>query len=67
MFCLDLVVYVDLSLLPMYFFGGSSWSCIDVVCVLLACRYMNAFSPCLRSLYLGEVFVLYVVVVKLMF
>jgi hypothetical protein len=34
---------------------GSSWSCIDVVCVLLACRYMTVFSPCLCSLHLGEV------------
>jgi hypothetical protein len=34
---------------------GSFWSWIDVVCVLLACRYMTAFSPCLCSLYLGEV------------
>jgi hypothetical protein len=25
------------------------------VCVLLTCGYMTAFSPCLCSLYLGEV------------
>jgi hypothetical protein len=33
------------------FVWGSSWSCIDV-CVLLA---LIAFSPCLCSLYFGEV------------
>jgi hypothetical protein len=33
---------------------GSSWSCIDA-CVLLACRYVTAFSPVLCSLYLEEV------------
>jgi hypothetical protein len=26
-----------------------SLPCIDVVCVLLACRYIIAFSPCLCS------------------
>jgi hypothetical protein len=37
------------------FIWGSPWSCIDVVCVLVACRYMIEFPPCSCSLYLGEV------------
>jgi hypothetical protein len=31
------------------FIWGFSWSCIDVVCILLACRYAIAFSPCTYS------------------
>jgi hypothetical protein len=42
-----------MSPLPTYFFGGSFLRFIDV-CVLLACGYVVAFSPCLCSLYLGE-------------
>jgi hypothetical protein len=37
------------------FLWGSSRSFIDVIYVLLACRYMIASAPCLCSLYLGEV------------
>jgi hypothetical protein len=37
------------------FLWGSSWSCTDVVCILLACRYTIACSPCLCSLCLEEI------------
>jgi hypothetical protein len=54
MFCLDVVVVCRCVSSTDVFLWGSSWSCIDV-CVLLACRYMIAFSPCMCSLYLREV------------
>jgi hypothetical protein len=54
MFCLDVVVLCRRVSSTDVFLWGSTWSCIDVVCVLLACRYMIAFSPCLCSLYLEE-------------
>jgi hypothetical protein len=54
MFCMDAeVVYRCVSSADV-FLWGSSWSCIAVVCSLLACRYVTAFSPCLCSLYLGK-------------
>jgi hypothetical protein len=56
MFFLDIVVMSRCVSSTNIFIWGCSWSCINVyvVCVLLACRYM-IFSPCLYSLYLGEV------------
>jgi hypothetical protein len=54
-FCLDVVVvhrYVSSARVIIW---GSSWSCVDVICVLLACKYVIASSPCLCSLCLGEV------------
>jgi hypothetical protein len=42
------------------FIWGSFWSCVDVVCVLLACRYVIMFSPCLCFLYEGQVLCLVV-------
>lgn len=51
MFCLVVVVVCR----RLSFIWASAWSCIDVACVLLASRYMIAFSPCLCSLYLREV------------
>jgi hypothetical protein len=55
MFCLDVVVEHRCVPSIDVFLRGSSWSFIDVVCVLLARRYETAFSLCLHSLFLGEV------------
>jgi hypothetical protein len=37
MFCLDVVVVCRCVSSTDVFLRGSSWSCIDVVCVLLTC------------------------------
>jgi hypothetical protein len=55
MFCLGVVVVCRCLSSTHVFLLGSSWSCIDVTCDLLACRYMIAFSHCLCSLYSGEI------------
>jgi hypothetical protein len=55
MFCLDVAVACRFVSSTNVFLWGSSWSCVDVIHVLLVCRYMTAFSPCFCSLYLGEV------------
>jgi hypothetical protein len=55
MVCLDVVdVYL----------WGSSWSFVDVMCVLLACKYVITFSSCLCPFVWEKCCVLYVVVVK---
>jgi hypothetical protein len=55
MFGLDVVVVCKNISSTDVLLWGSSWSCTEVVCVLLACMYITAFSPCLCYLYLGEV------------
>jgi hypothetical protein len=55
MFSLDAVVVCSCVSSTYVFFYRSSWSCIGVVCAVLACRHMIVFSPCLCSLYFGEV------------
>jgi heme exporter protein D len=62
MFCLDVAVVCRCVSSTDVFLSGSSWSCIDLVSDLLACRYMGAFSPCIWE----KCCVLYVVVVKLL-
>jgi hypothetical protein len=53
MFCLAVVIVCICVSFTDVFLWGSPWSCIDVVCASLACS-MNKLSPCLCSLYLGE-------------
>jgi hypothetical protein len=55
MFCLNVVVAHRCVLSIDVFLRGSSWSFIEVVCVLLACGYVIAFLLCLHPLFLGEV------------
>jgi hypothetical protein len=51
MFCLNAVVVCRCASSSDVFRLSSSWSCIDVASVMLACRHMNAFSPCVPCIW----------------
>jgi hypothetical protein len=53
-FCLNIIVVCTCVSSTDVFLCGSSWSCIDVF-VLFAFRCRVVFSPCLCSLYSGDV------------
>jgi hypothetical protein len=54
MFCLTVVVVCIYVSSTDVFFGGFSWCCIEVACVLLACRYMVVFILVVLCLVYGS-------------
>jgi hypothetical protein len=63
MFYLDVVVVCRCVSSTDVFLWGSYWSFIDEICVLLACKYVIAFLPCLCFVFFDKCCLLCVVVV----
>jgi hypothetical protein len=54
MYCLGVVVVCRHVSSTHVFLWGLSWPFINVVCVLLLCGYVIAYSPCYVFLVFGE-------------